>query len=124
MSSSLSVLSSTAGENRRRSERLTLRDPLPVRVGRWEGLVVDFGENGARVRHIGALKLGTELRMALNIGEMPFVVTARVLACRVVGLQPGAGGGTLFESRFVFMDTAADAMERLEREMKNLRLVQ
>ena len=124
MSSSLSVLSSTAGEDRRHSARLTLRDPLPVRVGRWEGLVVDFGENGARVRHIGALKLGTELRMSLNIGAMPFVVSARVLACRVVGLQPGAGGGTLFESRFVFMDPAADAMDRLEREMKNLHLVQ
>ena len=124
MSSSLSVLSFPAASERRRSLRLTLREPIPVRVGRWEGVVVDFGENGARVRHVGALKLGTELRMALNIGEEPFTVSARVLACRVVGIQPGAGGGTMFESRFVFMDAAADAMERLERAMSNLRLVQ
>ena len=124
MSSSLSVLSSAAVGERRRSLRLTPREPLPVRIGRWEGVVVDFGENGARVRHIGALKLGTELRMALDIGATPFTVSARVLACRVIGLQPGPGGGTMFESRFVFLDSAADAMDRLEREMKNLRLVQ
>jgi len=123
MSSSLSVLSSFSASDCRRSSRLTLREPLPVRVGRWEGVVIDFGENGARIRHIGALKLGTELRMALNIGAAPFVVSARVLACRVIGLQPGPAGGTMYESRFVFMDAAADAMERLEREMTNLRLV-
>ena len=124
MSSSLSVLSSTDAGERRRTSRVTPREPLPVRIGRWEGVIVDFGENGARVRHIGALKLGTELRMALEIGATPFTVTARVLACRVVGIHPGPGGGTMFESRFVFMDTAADAMDRLEREMTNLRLVQ
>ena len=124
MSSSMSVLSTRATDERRRSARLTFREPLPVRVGRWEGVVVDFGEEGARVRHIGALKLGTELRMALQIGAVPFVVNARVLACRVIGLHPGAGGGTMFESRFVFIESAADAIERLEREMRNLRLVQ
>lgn len=124
MSSTLSVLSPRVTDERRRTSRITFREPFPVRIGRWEGVVVDFGEEGARVRHVGALKLGTELRMALQIGAIPFVVNARVLACRVVGLQPGPGGGTMFESRFVFMDSAADAMERLEREMRNLRLVQ
>lgn len=123
MSSSLSVLSPRSDE-RRRSSRLTPREPLPVRIGRVDGFIVDVAEDGARVRHIGALKLGTELRMALQIGAMPVVINARVLACHVVGLQPGAGGGTMFESRFVFMEGGADAMERLEREIRNLSLVQ
>lgn len=84
--------------------------PIPVRLGRKEGLLVEIDNAGARVRHSGALKLGGEVQLSFTAAGEVFVASSRVLACRVVGLGLGEGGSTLFESRLLI---DGNALERL-----------
>ena len=86
---------------------------IPVRIGRKDGLLVEIGEGGARVRHTGPLKLGGEIQLSFTAAGEVFVAASRILACRVVGLGLGEGGSPLFESRLGFDEEKRGALERL-----------
>ena len=91
-----------------------LRLDLPARLGRKDGMLVEFDRCGARVRHSGALKLGGELQLSFKLGSEVFAAISQVLACRVVGLGLGEGGSTLFESKLNFTEERArEIAERL-----------
>lgn len=88
--------------------------PLPVRLGRKDGILVEIDRSGARIRHSGALKLGGEAQLSFVAGGEVFTAASQVLACRVVGLGLGEGGSTLFESKVQFSEAkAGDLVERL-----------
>ena len=84
-----------------------LRLDLPARLGRKDGMLVEFDRCEARVRHSGALKLGGELQLSFKLGSEVFAAISQVLACRVVGLGLGEGGSTLFESKLNFTEERA-----------------
>lgn len=96
---------------RRSSGRHRVVLTVPVRLGRFEGTLVDISTGSARVTHASALKVGFEMPISFVTEGEKFTATARVTSCRVVSV----GGGTVFESRLVYADLPAGSKAILER---------
>ena len=86
---------------------------LPARLGRKDGTLVDISRGSARVRHAGALDVGTVAQLSFRSPHGDFNGSASVLSCRVVG-QAG-DGSTQFESLIRFSNIGADGNEVLEK---------
>ena len=99
---------------RRSSGRHRVALKLPVRLGRFDGTLVDISTGSARVTHASALKVGFEMPISFTLEGQKFTATARVTSCRVLGLG-GAQGGTIFESRLMYVDLPEESKELLER---------
>jgi hypothetical protein len=100
---------------RRSSGRHRVVLSVPVRLGRSDGSLVDISTGSMRVTHPSALKVGAELPVSFVINGEKFAATVRVTWCRVSGLGGGEKGGTLFESRLVYVGLPAESKEMLER---------
>lgn len=98
---------------RRMSGRFRAVVDLPARLGRKEGTLVDVSRGSARVRHAGALDVGTVAQLFFRTAHGDFNGSATVLSCRVVG-QSG-DGSTQFESLVRFSNMGADGTAVLER---------
>lgn len=97
-----------AVQERRAHARVKFDHPEPVKVGRLDGQLVDVSAAGARVRHTGPLKLGSEIRISFSFGRLQFIVLAQVLASRVISVA----GGTVYETRFRFCE-ASEQIDQL-----------
>jgi hypothetical protein len=84
--------------NRRATERLRIKSTVAVIFGRNEGVLVDLSRHGARIRHAGAVRRGSSVRVSFGWERSRFSATAEVLASRVIGL----GAGPSFETRVRF----------------------
>lgn len=104
------------GRDRRRFTRHRLTEPVPVLIGRGEGLLVDVSANGARVRHDAAAVLGARVRITFVWDGRRFEATGEVLACRVVAL----GQRARFESRLRFVSINEPSQEVLARVLTDL----
>lgn len=100
---------------RRSSGRHRVALAVPVRLGRSDGTLVDISTGSMRVTHPSALKVGAEMPVSFELNGEKFTATVRVTWCRVSGLGGGGKGGTLFESRLVYVGLPAEAREMLER---------
>lgn len=105
---------------RRNSDRLSLSALLPIRMGRIEGIVVDLGLGGLRVRHAGALGRGTRLRLTILAEAEPVALEGEVLASRVVDLG-SSSMPALYETRLRFTPPAHEALQALVRLVAALR---
>ncbi|HXG59671.1 MAG TPA: hypothetical protein VNL91_11665 [Thermoanaerobaculia bacterium] len=83
-----------------------------VRVGRTDAVIVEAASWGVCVRHSGALRLGSELRLSFRIGSRQAAVVAVVISSRVVRL---AGEGTLFDTTLRFAERSIDVQRWIER---------
>jgi hypothetical protein len=110
-------LPSTYLDRKQQSQRLRLVAGLPVRLNRVDGTLIDIGRGGARVRHSGALKVGTEMTFTFTSGTEKFTATARVISCRVVGLGQGERGQTLFETSLRYAQVPPESMMIIEQMM-------
>lgn len=113
-------LPSTFIDRKQQSQRLRLVVGLPVRLNRVDGTLIDIGRGGARVRHAGALKVGTEMQFSFLSGTEKFTATARVISCRVVGLGAGEKGQTLFETSLRYAQVPAESMLIIEQMMSSM----
>ena len=110
------VAVAAAGRDRRRFTRHRLTEPVPVLIGRGDGLLIDVSANGARVRHDAAVVLGSRVRVTFVWQGERFEATAEVLACRVAAL----GQRARFESRLRFVAVTAPSQEVLARVLTDL----
>jgi hypothetical protein len=103
-------------QNRRTAERLRVAGTVPVIFGRNEGVIVDLSERGARIRHAGAVRRGSSVRVSFSWERDRFSAAAEVLASRVISL----GAGPSFETRvrFTSFDGASESV--LARTMKGI----
>jgi len=115
-------LPSTYLDRKQQSQRLRLVAGLPVRLNRVDGTLIDIGRGGARVRHVGALKVGTEMQFTFVSGTEKFTATARVISCRVVGLGAAERGQTLFETSLRYAQVPAESMLIIEQMMSSMPL--
>lgn len=100
---------------RRSSGRHRVPLSVPVRLGRTDGTLVDVSTGSMRVTHPSALKVGAELPVSFVANNEKFTATVRVTWCRVSTLKDGEKGGTLFESRLVYVDLPDASKEMLDR---------
>lgn len=98
---------------RRMSGRFRAVVELPARLGRKDGTLVDVSRGSARVRHAGALDVGTVAQLSFRSPHGDFTGTATVLSCRVVG-QSG-DGSTQFESLVRFSNVGTEGNAILDR---------
>jgi hypothetical protein len=111
-------LPSTYLDRKQQSQRLRLVVGLPVRLNRLDGTLVDIGRGGARVRHSGALKVGTELQLSFLSGTEKFTATARVISCRVVGL--GHDEKTMYETSLRYAQVPDESRLIIEQMMSSM----
>ena len=81
-----------------------------ARLGRCDAEIVSAGADEVRLRHTGALKVGTEVTLTYLAGITRQQATVIVRSCRVLALGGGTSGGTLYEtcvSTRINRDTAA-----------------
>ncbi|HKO54886.1 MAG TPA: hypothetical protein VJ276_03345 [Thermoanaerobaculia bacterium] len=95
------------------SGRFRAQVSLPAKLGRKEGTLVDVSRGSARVRHAGALDVGTVAPLTFRSAHGDFAGSATVLSCRVVG-QAG-DGSTEFESLVRFSNIGAEGTAVLEQ---------
>lgn len=98
---------------RRMSGRFRAVVELPARLGRKDGVLVDISRGSARVRHAGALDVGTVAQLSFRTAHGDFAGSATVLSCRVIG--QAADGSTQFESLIRFSNVEAGGTAVLER---------
>lgn len=96
---------------RRSSGRHRVVLTVPVRLGRFDGTLVDISTGSARVTHASALKVGFEMPISFVANGEKFTAVAKVTSCRVLGI----GGGTVFESRLAYVDLPEESRQLLER---------
>jgi hypothetical protein len=89
---------------RRRFPRVELSTPLPARLGRVEGDVVDLSARGARVRHATAVPRGATFRLTFQCGTQECSAMAKVVASRVVSVGREASTLPQFESRLALVE--------------------
>jgi PilZ domain-containing protein len=102
-----------AAVKRRMSGRFRAVVELPARLGRKDGVLVDVSRGSARVRHAGALDVGTVAQLSFRSPHGQFSGSATVLSCRVVG--KAGDGATQFESLVRFSNIGADGNRILEQ---------
>lgn len=100
---------------RRLNPRFHAPISIPCRVALRDGVLIDLSTQGARVRHGGALKLGSEILFSFFCLGHRFAAMAHVETCAVAFLGNEETGATMFESRVVFNDLTHDAQELIER---------
>ena len=98
---------------RRMSGRQRVALSLPARIGRKDATIIDASRGSARVRHAGAIDVGTQVIVAFQSFYGPFSGTAEVASCRVVGTSPD--GSTEFESLVRFGSLPPEAKEILAK---------
>lgn len=119
MSSVLAEITITTAvdHERRGRRRVRFEHPEPVKVGRLDGILLDVSASGAKVRHMGSVKLGSEVRLSFGFGFVQVLVVAHVLASRVVNV--GHGGATVYESRFRFSHESAEVDRLIEGTLEH-----
>ena len=75
---------------------------------------MDVGRGGARVRHAGPVKVGTEMQFSFVSNGQKFSSVARVVSCRVVSLGGGEKGGTQYESSVRYTKVDGESMAIVE----------
>jgi hypothetical protein len=108
--------SPTTPSERRRFERLRVREIVATQIGRASGAVVDLSADGARVRHTVPLFRGSQARLTFNWKGERFEAAAEVLASRVVSLARP----TRFESRLRFVTMSSSAEHVLARALADI----
>ena len=108
--------SNPSPRERRRFERLRVREIVPTYIGRAAGTLVDLSASGARVRHTSPLALGTRARLTFVWNGRQFAAIAEVLASRVVSL----GSPTRFDSRLRFVFVPAQSERVLARALVDI----
>lgn len=107
---------STTPRERRRFERLRVREIVATQIGRASGALVDLSARGARVRHTSPLIRGSQARLTFNWNGERFEAAAEVLASRVVSLAHP----TRYESRLRFVTMSASAEHVLARALADI----
>lgn len=69
-----------------------------ARIGRYDAELVSLAPDEARLRHSGALKVGTEVVLSYSDGIRRVQASAIVRSCHVLALGGGLNGATLYES--------------------------
>jgi hypothetical protein len=110
----------TASSDRRRTTRLRPTTILPVRIGRGEGIVIDLGLGGLRVRHSTPMQLRSLTRVTILSDPHALSLDGEVLASRVVELGD-ATKPTVYETRLRFCRMEHQTMEALARYVATLR---
>lgn len=95
------------GRERRRAVRVKPPVSVTAILGRVTGTLVDISPAGARVRHVGSLKTGGDVRLQFRYRTISVAVDARVLASTLVAL----GGGARYETRLQFREVSEDARD-------------
>ncbi|MBV9494399.1 MAG: hypothetical protein JOZ54_09130 [Acidobacteria bacterium] len=98
---------------RRMSGRFRAIVEFPARLGRKDGVIVDVSRGSARVRHAGALDVGTYAQLTFRTSHGEFSGNAEVLSCRVVG--KARDGATQFESLVRFSNVGSEGNAILEQ---------
>jgi hypothetical protein len=70
----------------------------PARIGRCEAEISSATSGELRLRHVGPLKVGTEVMLTYFVGGVRIQSQAMVRTCRVLAVSGGAGGSTLYET--------------------------
>ena len=86
---------------------------LQARIGRKDGIIIDASRGSARVRHAGALDVGTQLTVTFKSFYGMFAGPAEVTSCRVVGTSHD--GSTEFESLIRFGNLPAESAAILDQ---------
>lgn len=115
----MSALEMTSLE-RRQEPRLRPASVIRVSVGRGSGTISDLSRGGTRVRHTLPVRRGAQVRVAFRWQEEQFDAMAEVLASRVASLGDNAGGATVYESRFRFVQLSPGSREVLGRVLDAL----
>ena len=98
---------------RRMSGRQRVALSLQARIGRKDGIIIDASRGSARVRHGGAIDVGTQLSVTFKSFYGNFAATAEVASCRVVGTSPD--GSTEFESLIRFANLSPESSDILSQ---------
>jgi len=106
---------STSTFDRRNDQRVQVSDGIVVHLGRSEGVLVDIGPRGARVRHVSPVGRGAKVRLAFEWKTRHFAATATVLASRIVALD-----GPTYESRLHFTHVTDESSEVLQEILELL----
>lgn len=85
---------------------IPLQSGAGARVGRYDAEIVANSAGEVRLRHTGALKVGTEVPLSYAAGGQRVQTLATVRSCRVLALGGGAGGATLYETCVAVRDAA------------------
>lgn len=111
----------TRSAEKRITPRTRIAGTIRVQVGRGEGVLVDLGRNGARLRHCEQVQRGSNLRLSFDWAGEGFASTAEVLASRVVVLRDG-NGRTQYETRLRFRlltEAARTLLHRVVAALEN-----
>ena len=77
------VQSSGLIDERRSTQRVRLFTPVSAHTAEGSVLLLDLSASGARIEHLFALRVGSELTLTLDYGTAHLDIDASVIRCRI-----------------------------------------